>query len=136
VCRRHHRFLHEHGFSAFRGDAGELVFQDPEGRVVPPTGEEGLRQAEACERVRQRLARDGQEPTFVPPVPRWDGAPPGCGAPWGGGARWTRCASRRAGPGSSRTANPSKRHDAGAVLGSATLFALTYNILRLIALQG
>jgi hypothetical protein len=102
VCRRHHRFLHEHGFSAFRGDAGELVFQAPEGRVVPPTGEEGLRQAEACERVRQRREREGREPGSAPPVPRWDGAPPDCGAPWGG-ARWTRCVSRRAGPGSWRT---------------------------------
>jgi hypothetical protein len=79
VCRRHHRFLHEHGFSVFRGDAGELVFQDPEGRVVPPTGEEGLRQEEACERVRQRLAREGREAAFVPAVPRWDGAPPDYG---------------------------------------------------------
>jgi hypothetical protein len=60
----------------FRGDAGELVFQDPEGRVLPPTGEEGLRQEEACERVRQRLAREGRQAAFVPPVPRWDGAPP------------------------------------------------------------
>jgi hypothetical protein len=79
VCRRHHRFLHEHGFSVFRGDAGELVFQDPAGRVVPPTGEEGLRQEEACERVRQRLAREGREAAFVPAVPRWDGAPPDYG---------------------------------------------------------
>jgi hypothetical protein len=79
VCRRHHRFLHEHGFSVFRGDAGELVFQDPSGRVVPPTGEMGLRQQEAAERVRQRLAQQEQAPGRVPPVPHWDGSRPDYG---------------------------------------------------------
>jgi hypothetical protein len=37
LCRRHHRCLHEHGFSLERvGEA--LVFRDPDGRVVPAQG--------------------------------------------------------------------------------------------------
>ena len=37
LCRRHHRYLHEHGFSLEReGEA--LVFRDPDGRVVPAQG--------------------------------------------------------------------------------------------------
>jgi hypothetical protein len=79
VCRRHHRFLHEHGFSVFRGDAGELVFRHPSGRVVPPTGEMGLRQQDAVERVRQRLAQQEQVAGCVPPVPHWDGSRPDYG---------------------------------------------------------
>ena len=37
LCRRHHRYLHEHGFSLERvGEA--LVFRDPGGQVVPAQG--------------------------------------------------------------------------------------------------
>ncbi|HEU5058651.1 MAG TPA: DUF222 domain-containing protein [Kofleriaceae bacterium] len=37
LCRRHHRYVHEHGFSLERvGEA--LVFRDPGGRVLPPQG--------------------------------------------------------------------------------------------------
>jgi hypothetical protein len=51
LCRRHHRYVHEYGFSVeWAADAGEgvvegvgsrgrpLIFRDPEGRVVPPHG--------------------------------------------------------------------------------------------------
>jgi Domain of unknown function (DUF222)/HNH endonuclease len=36
LCRRHHRLLHEHGFTVGDGADGELVFHSPDGRVVPP----------------------------------------------------------------------------------------------------
>jgi hypothetical protein len=46
LCRRHHRYLHEYGFTVERpGDASEggsrgsdLVFRDPRGNVIPPQG--------------------------------------------------------------------------------------------------
>jgi hypothetical protein len=37
LCRRHHRALHEHGFSLERAGE-ELVVRDPRGRVVPAQG--------------------------------------------------------------------------------------------------
>jgi hypothetical protein len=39
VCRRHHRLLHEGGFSVERTSAGAVVFRRPDGRpidVSPP----------------------------------------------------------------------------------------------------
>ena len=40
LCRRHHRYLHEYGFSVERvGEA--LVFRGPDGRVVPAQGARG-----------------------------------------------------------------------------------------------
>ncbi|HEU5059523.1 MAG TPA: hypothetical protein VFU21_23475, partial [Kofleriaceae bacterium] len=37
LCRRHHGYVHEHGFSLERvGEA--LVFRDPGGRVLPAQG--------------------------------------------------------------------------------------------------
>lgn len=38
ACRRHHRALHELGFTVERV-SGELLFRDPSGRVLPPQGE-------------------------------------------------------------------------------------------------
>jgi len=37
LCRRHHGYLHEHGFSLERV-GGELVVRDPRGRVIPAQG--------------------------------------------------------------------------------------------------
>jgi hypothetical protein len=37
LCRRHHRYMHEYGFSLERIDE-ELVFRDPDGRVVSAQG--------------------------------------------------------------------------------------------------
>src|SRR5690349_6129463 len=34
LCRRHHRFVHEHGFGIER-DGGQIRFVRPDGRVVP-----------------------------------------------------------------------------------------------------
>ena len=45
LCRRHHRYVHEHGFRVEldeNGDhTGEITarFRDPYGRVIPATGE-------------------------------------------------------------------------------------------------
>jgi hypothetical protein len=36
LCRRHHRLLHEGGFTVRREDA-ELIFRTPHGNVVQPT---------------------------------------------------------------------------------------------------
>ena len=36
LCRRHHRLLHEHGFTVADGGDGELVFRTRDGRVVAP----------------------------------------------------------------------------------------------------
>jgi hypothetical protein len=41
LCRRHHRFVHEHGFAIIR-DAGELCFLRPDGRRVPEAPRAGI----------------------------------------------------------------------------------------------
>jgi hypothetical protein len=38
LCRRHHRLVHEEGFSLSRAPDGTLIFHDPHGHPVPPTG--------------------------------------------------------------------------------------------------
>ncbi len=75
LCRRHHRFVHEYGFSVERDEGGVVTFHDPRGRVVPETGERGLRQIAHRERTRRLLAEAGVTIDETTNAPRWDGTP-------------------------------------------------------------
>jgi hypothetical protein len=69
LCRRHHGYLHEHGFSLERvGEA--LVFRDPEGQVVPAQGTRG---AVAVELAAVAGAWSGRAVTAEVNAPGWDG---------------------------------------------------------------
>ena len=73
LCRRHHRAIHEHGFTVTReGDA--LVVRDPAGAVLPATGPRRAPLTDAFDVLRRRV-----DPTaaLTPATnaPGWDGLP-------------------------------------------------------------
>jgi hypothetical protein len=69
LCRRHHRYLHEHGFEVERvGEA--LVFRDPGGQVVPA---QGLRWEVAVDPAAVAGAWSGRRVTAETNAPGWDG---------------------------------------------------------------
>jgi hypothetical protein len=69
LCRRHHRYLHEHGFSLERvGEA--LVFRDPGGRVLPA---QGARREVAVNLGALAGAWSGAPVTAETNAPGWDG---------------------------------------------------------------
>lgn len=76
MCRRHHRFVHEFGFSVERGEDGLTTFRNPRGWIVPPTGERALRRAANMERMHRALADSGIEIDAMTNAPRWDGTSP------------------------------------------------------------
>ena len=57
LCRRHHRFLHEYGYSIVRTD-GALEFRRADGRVVPEAPP-AVETARGCERLQQAHERAG-----------------------------------------------------------------------------
>jgi hypothetical protein len=59
LCRRHHRLVHEGGFSVARGTGRAFVFRAPDGGPLPPV---------------PTLPAPGPMPSFPPlQAPRWDG---------------------------------------------------------------
>ena len=76
LCRRHHRFVHEFGFSVERGEDGLATFRNPHGWIVPPTGERALRRAADIERTRAALVEAGIVLDGSTNAPRWDGTNP------------------------------------------------------------
>src|SRR5688500_3777547 len=71
LCRRHHRYLHEHGFSLERtGDA--LLFRDPAGRPLPA---QGPRSALPVDPVAIAAAWSDRPITADLNAPGWDGQP-------------------------------------------------------------
>jgi hypothetical protein len=69
LCRRHHRALHEHGFSLERvGEA--LVFRDPRGREVPA---QGPRWEVAVDLAALAAEWSGAPVTAEANTPGWDG---------------------------------------------------------------
>jgi hypothetical protein len=69
LCRRHHGYLHEAGFSIERVEE-DLVFRDRQGRVVGPQGERREVGPNPLVRVRQWVA---QPITPETNAPGWDG---------------------------------------------------------------
>jgi hypothetical protein len=79
LCRRHHRYLHEYGFSVewapgpggSGGSRGRpLVFRDPDGRVIPPQGDRRPVRVDALATVRGWAERPITPETNAP---GWDG---------------------------------------------------------------
>ena len=64
VCRRHHRYLHEYGFS-IETNGERVAFFDPGGVEIPRVGARGL----ACGTL------DALVPRAAPTEPGWDGFP-------------------------------------------------------------
>jgi hypothetical protein len=73
LCRRHHRFVHEHGFSVERvGD--RLRFRRPDGMVVPDVpAHEGIEARAGMDALVQAHTRDGLVIEARTGVPKWFG---------------------------------------------------------------
>jgi hypothetical protein len=73
LCRRHHRFVHEHGFSVERvGD--RLRFRRPDGKVVPDVpAHEGIEARAGMDALVQAHTRDGLVIEARTGVPKWFG---------------------------------------------------------------
>jgi hypothetical protein len=76
LCRRHHRYLHEYGFTVERvakdGGGIDLVFRDATGSVIPPQGERRPVSVKVDEVVRGWIDRPI---TAATNAPGWDGLP-------------------------------------------------------------
>lgn len=72
LCRRHHRYLHEYGFTAEIAD-DEVVFRDSSGRVIPPHGERPPRLADPLDWLRTSLVEHGASIAAATNEPEWDG---------------------------------------------------------------
>jgi hypothetical protein len=70
LCRRHHRYLHEYGFSMELVE-GQATFRDAEGRVIPPCPPQPPLTRAGLERLR------AERPTITSRTnePGWDGLP-------------------------------------------------------------
>jgi hypothetical protein len=72
VCRRHHRFLHEYGYSVEQsGD--QLVFRDASGCLIPPQGERPTRLVGPDEWLRLSVSDSGATISADSNTPGWDG---------------------------------------------------------------
>ncbi|MBM4246233.1 MAG: DUF222 domain-containing protein [Deltaproteobacteria bacterium] len=88
LCRRHHRFVHEHGYRVITEDPGEPRFFDADGRPVP-LADETLRapigrrldaggttpDADVLAALRAAHAARGVAIDAMTAFPRWDGTP-------------------------------------------------------------
>ena len=86
LCRRHHRFVHEHGYRVITEDPGKPRFHDADGRAVPladeqlrtPLGRDSYAAGttpDALATLRAGHAARGVEIDATTAFPRWDGTP-------------------------------------------------------------
>jgi hypothetical protein len=74
LCRRHHRHVHEHGFTIdTSGD--ELIFRDPAGRVVPAAFPRLPLPLDPWARLEATLRAGGVTVDATSNLPGWDGDP-------------------------------------------------------------
>ena len=74
LCRRHHRYLHEYGFSASWSD-GAIVFRNARGDVIPPSGPRPELVEDAVAWLGGALDRDGVGDSAETHEPGWDEVP-------------------------------------------------------------
>jgi uncharacterized protein DUF222/HNH endonuclease len=75
ICRRHHRYLHELGFSIVEQE-GELLFLDPDGEEIPRWGARAPMAYDCMRRMREQAAARGLRLTAHTATPRWHGDAP------------------------------------------------------------
>jgi hypothetical protein len=75
VCRRHHRFLHEYGFTVVSRGDGDFAFFDPRGKEIPTVGDRPIVGLGSFEWIRSEVLRGGIEVSAETNVPQWDGQP-------------------------------------------------------------
>jgi hypothetical protein len=73
-CRRHHRYLHDYGYSAEMRD-GELVFLDPDGHEIPPVVRRPPLPDGSFDRLRAQIQQHGIAIFAETNAPGWDGLP-------------------------------------------------------------
>jgi 5-methylcytosine-specific restriction endonuclease McrA len=73
LCRRHHRSVHEEGFTVERLADGVLQFRQPQGWVIPEVPESLEVAADAGETLRRESARAGLHVDANALRPDWDG---------------------------------------------------------------
>ena len=73
LCRRHHRAIHEHGFTVTREDDA-LVFRDQTGAILPPAGHRSPLLGDALDLVRRHI-QPARAITLATNAPGWDGLP-------------------------------------------------------------
>jgi hypothetical protein len=71
LCRRHHRLVHEGGFSVHAGAGGEIWFSYPSGETLPATADGRFRGN--ARRVRSLIEEKGLEITPATLPPKWTG---------------------------------------------------------------
>ena len=74
LCRRHHRYLHEYGFSASASE-GAIIFRNARGEVIPPTGPRPEVAEDALAWLGGALDRHGVRVSAETNEPAWDGFP-------------------------------------------------------------
>ncbi len=73
-CRRHHRYLHDYGYSAEMRD-DELVFFTPDGREIPPVPARPPLHDDPIDRLRAQIHEHGIRISAESNIPGWDGWP-------------------------------------------------------------
>ena len=73
LCRRHHRTVHEEGFSVTLDTAGEVQFARPDGRTLPEAPPAPAWSGEPLAPVAARLDRDGAAIDPHTATPAWRG---------------------------------------------------------------
>jgi Domain of unknown function (DUF222) len=75
LCRRHHRSVHEEGFSMELTAGGEARFYRPDGRPMPEAPELPMVSAKPAAALVSRLADHGVDVDARETVPSWEGGP-------------------------------------------------------------
>jgi hypothetical protein len=75
LCRRHHRFMHEHGFRVELDAEGDATFYDPHDRLVPESGTL-FPSVGSLDQLRERLRQGDVSVDAETNAPQWDGRPP------------------------------------------------------------
>lgn len=73
LCRRHHRAVHEEGYSVERGSDGELQFRRPNGWLVPDVPPRLEVPGDPVQMLRLRNEADGVTPDTRTAKPGWLG---------------------------------------------------------------
>jgi len=94
LCKRHHIYVHEYGFS-IRRDGEAFVFLDPDGEVIPASGAKPPRVYDVLKTMRETIRARGITIDARTSLPRWLGETPDYDAALGWLGRAEERARRR-----------------------------------------